>query len=106
MASILALVLAVQLGLVLVVALAGDDSGAFRAEEPLLTFSANDVDEVHIQAGDEEVVLRKRGRSWQLPDHYSFPANGDEVARLIERLEELKQGWPVATTGSAAKRFR
>ena len=103
---ILTAVLAAQLALVLVSTLGGDDRGAFRSEEPLLRFSVRDVEEIHVEAGDERVVLRKKGRSWRLPDHYDFPADGDDVERLLERLEKLEKGWPVATTGGAAKRFK
>jgi len=35
-----------------------------------------------------------------------FPADQQKVERLLDALEKLKKGWPVATTPSAAKRFK
>ena len=51
-------------------------------------------------------MLERSDGQWRLPDLSGFSAEQASVVRLLERLSDLDKGWPVATTGSAARRFK
>jgi hypothetical protein len=102
---ILTAALAVQMVL-LVIATTRTSEGSFRPAGPLLRFDAARVDEIRIDGPESHAVLRKVGERWKLPEHYDFPASAAAVGSLVERLAALEKERPVATTGSAAERFR
>ena len=84
-----------------------EDYGAFEPEEKLLSFDAETVDRIHIDGeADTRLVLTKQDSQWRLPELNDFPADQDNVKRLLDRLGNLEKGWPVATTKGAAKRFK
>ncbi len=58
------------------------------------------------EGGGESVVLRRHEDGWRLPGLHDFPASGEKVSVLLERLNGLKKGLPVAVSGSAPKRFK
>jgi hypothetical protein len=103
-------VLAAALGLQLVMAavanLSSERYGAFEAQEKLLTFDPDAIDGVRIEAADGSVLLSRRDGRWLVPDSGDFPADRAAVASLLDKLAALEKGWPVATTGGAAKRFK
>ncbi len=103
LSGLLVLQAAVAIGL----ALSRPDYGAFQASEPLLAFDAAAVQEVAIdEGGGESVMLRRNETGWRLPELYDFPASEEEVTDLLQRLNDLKKGLPVAVSGSAPKRFK
>ncbi len=106
--SILGVLLAVQVGAAVLLHLGGGEgSGEVAEGTPLLAFTPGDVDRVLIQDGDgEQVELRKRGETWILPDLHDFPADGNTLERLLDKLAGLEKGWPVATTAAAHQRFK
>lgn len=88
-------------------ALSGPDYGAFEASEPLVVFDAEAVEEVAINdGGGESVVLRRHEDGWRLPGLHDFPASDEKVSVLLERLNGLRKGLPVAVSSSAPKRFK
>jgi len=104
--QILSAVLVLQIGLAAALAFAGRSSGAFRSDEKLLGLDLASLDEIVIQdQGDPALVLRRRGTTWILPDHFGFPASASKVDRLAGTLFGIRKSWPVGTTEVAAKRF-
>jgi len=103
---ILSGLLAMQLVLAVVVHLAGEDFGAFQAEEKLLSFDEKALDGLRIEDGTVSVVLKKHEDIWRLPESGDFPASQSSVERLLDQLTTLEKGWPVAKTRSAARRFK
>jgi len=107
LAVILSGVLALQVAGAVALALNGPDYAAFRPSEPLLAFDPAKVTEVAIdQSKGYSVTLRRKDDSWVLPGLYDFPVEGDKVAKLLKDLGGLRKGLPVASAGTAAKRFK
>lgn len=105
--AVLSAVLVLQATLAAALFLSKERYGTFVADEKMFALDARDADSVTIEGGDaESLVLKKDGAAWTLPSMNGFPADGDAVDRLLERLEGLVKGWPVATTSGAARRFK
>lgn len=104
--SLLSALLAVQLVLAAVVNLTGEEYGAFQAEDRLLAFDRKAVDRLRIEGGDNSLLLARRGDKWLLPQSDDFPADKGGVDRLLDKLDAMKKGWPVATTSGATRRFK
>ena len=104
--SLLSGLLIAQLVLAVTINLAGEDYGAFQAEEKLLAFNPDQVDGLHIEGDAKSLLLEKREGRWQLPENGGFPADQDNVKRLLDKLTGLEKGWPVATSSGAARRFK
>jgi hypothetical protein len=104
---ILAGALAVQLALALLLTLGGSDYGSFKANEPLVAFDKAKIDEIAIdQTGGNSVTLKKAGGKWIVPAMAEFPADERQIGTMLDKMAELKKGWPVATTSDAADRFK
>ena len=102
---ILSGLLAAQLLLAAVLNLTGEDYGTFQAEEKLLSFNRQAVDGLRIDDGTDSIVLKKQEGKWLMPESGDFPASQPSVGRLLDKLAALEQGWPVAKTRSASRRF-
>jgi hypothetical protein len=99
--------LAVQIALASVLLFSGPNDEAFKAEEPLLAFEKEKVDQIAIdETGGSSVTLKKVDGKWLIPGMAKFPADQQRVAGLLDKLAGLKKGWPVATTSEAAERFK
>lgn len=104
---ILSGVLALQLALAVALTFSGSDNAAYEADERLLAFKKDQVDQIVIDtSGSNSVTLQKQDGNWIIPSMADFPAAQTRVAGLIDKLAEIKKGWPVATTSDAAKRFK
>lgn len=104
---ILSGILALQVVVVVAMHLRNNDYGAFKPQEKLLSFNTGAIDGISIEDGKHNsLVLSKHDGSWVLPDNGNFPASKSAVSQLLTKLADLKKGWPVATTGSAADRFK
>ncbi|HHH35586.1 MAG TPA: DUF4340 domain-containing protein [Gammaproteobacteria bacterium] len=105
--AILGVLLVLQLAAAVALQWEGRDLNAGQDEAALLDFAANDVD--HIRISDHEgasVELRRQDGAWRLTALAGFPADQATVERLLGKLAAMKQGWPVATTPAAARRFK
>ncbi len=103
----LTLVLAAQVGLAIALNMNRQQLAPFEPTASLLAFDRNSVDAITITGPDAaEVRLVKKDGRWILPDYYGFPADDASVAKLLETLAGMKEGWPVATTAGAAARFK
>ncbi|MBK1732851.1 hypothetical protein CKO41_13895 [Thiococcus pfennigii] len=103
---ILALVLALQLGLALVLSL-GRGGLTASPETPLLAFERTAIDRLHIEhTGAEPLTLERRDGRWVIADLEGFPAAEAKVDGLIEQLAGLRKRLPVATSAEAQGRFK
>jgi len=102
----LAVLLAAQLGLALLLSL---DQGRFETspEGPLLEFDPARVERLRIErSGAEALIIERAEAGWILPAHAGFPAAEAKVAALLERLADLRRRLPVATSNEALTRFK
>ncbi|MCW8127265.1 DUF4340 domain-containing protein [Microbulbifer halophilus] len=76
-----------------------------QQREPLLAVETGQIEKLEISDGDASVTLRKQGDTWLLPELEKLPANADKLDTLLEKLQGLRTGWPVATTDSSRERF-
>ncbi|NOY71148.1 MAG: DUF4340 domain-containing protein [Gammaproteobacteria bacterium] len=73
---------------------------------PLVQSKQNQIDKIVISGESKTLTLTRPGAEWILPDYYDFPVAENQVSTLIQKLADFKEGWPVATTAAAAKRFK
>ncbi len=100
-------ILALQLGLAGVLALSGSDYAAYDAKDPLIAFDQGKIDQIAIdQTGGNSVTLKKQDGKWVIPSSAEFPADATKVTQFLDKLHDLKKGFPVATTSEAAGRFK
>ena len=104
--AILSGLLIIQVVLALALNMTGEDYSAFQAREKLLTFDKNTVDSLKIEDGSNSLTLKKQDGKWRLPESSNFPTSSDTVEQLLDKLAALEKGWPVATSSSAAQRFK
>lgn len=82
-----------------------DDYAEFHSDEVLLSFEPKAVDKIRIDSTAETTVLMKTEGGWQVEKSDESPVNSSNIERLLKTLADLKKGWPVANTSSAAERF-
>lgn len=104
---LLSALLTVQVLLALGLAYTGPDLSAEAGDAPFLAVEADAVDRITLEGPeDDRVVLAKTDGAWRLPETDDFPADGEKVARVLERLADLERGRTVATSGEAQVRFK
>lgn len=104
---ILSALLILQLGMATALRLKQPSHKTSQTRESLLNFDITAVDTITISDSDGVTLrLRKQDNAWRLPPLNDFPADATVVQRLLGKLATLKQGWPVATTATAAQRFK
>jgi hypothetical protein len=102
--TLLSALLAVQLVIIALVLLTdGSVSGAENGL--LLAFEPEAVDEIRIGATENGagVVVTRDADGWRLADGH--PADADKANEVLNRLADLRAGWPVATSAGAGARF-
>ena len=70
-------------------------------------FPVNAIDELRI--GDEydnEVVLKRLGDKWLLPNMENLPANTDKIEKLLQQITTQSGNWPIADSPAARQRFQ
>jgi Domain of unknown function (DUF4340) len=113
----LAAALALQLAIVVGLGLRGDRMSRAAAGAALIDAKLDAVDQLVIDGpvakdapggspAPSRVELVKRDSRWRLPGYHDAPADAARVTALIERVGKLQRGLPVATTDSAAPRFK
>ncbi len=104
---LLSVLLVVQIALAAGLVLNGNTLSAAENDKPLFAFKADAIDRISIDGPNQShVVLAKSNGHWQLPDMGNFPADDERVKRLLDRIDRLKLGEPVATTSGARERFK
>jgi hypothetical protein len=102
---ILSAVLVLQLVLAAGLHWAGSANSAGESGQKLLAVDFDQLDGLRIEDGNSSVAIRKINQEWQLPD-IDFPAAATRLNDFLDKLNELEKGWPVATSGDAAGRFK
>jgi hypothetical protein len=103
--KILALVLAAQLLLVVVVFWPQSNEAAGTANSALLTFDADTVNRIAISDADNTVILSRNEDGWRMPEYHGLPVDMDKLPAVLNVLPGLARGWPVANKASAQTRF-
>lgn len=57
---------------------------------PDLFEQLSDVDTIRFASGEGDFTLKRDGEDWYLPDYYNYPANFDEVKRMLIDLSEAE----------------
>lgn len=106
--TIAAILLMLQIGLVVALQIGGKTaSDLAKPDAPLLGFAVDAVTTLEITGAEKDrIVIQKKDGGWILPDSFAAPAGAEQVAALLTRLSEMKQGFAVATSAAAAKRFK
>lgn len=103
---ILGVIFIAQLMVVTVLLLPTEESRENINQQGLFTFSPEKIDKIVISGEGKVLVLNSENTEWSLPEYYGFPVAENRVPAFIQKLIDFKQGWPVATTAAAAKRFK
>ncbi|SHO43131.1 DUF4340 domain-containing protein [Desulfopila aestuarii] len=102
-----AILLLVQLGLVAFSQITNRKDMSTSPETPFLAVKGEEVTGLTIIGDkDEKVILEKRNGAWILPETFDLPADQKQATTLIDKLVALKQGFVVASSREAAKRFQ
>ncbi len=80
-------------------------SATSEQQHPLLSFATDELDKIVISEADSSVTLKKEAGSWVLPAYQNLPANQTKLTDVLENLNNMKGGWPVATSASSHERF-
>ncbi|MGF1543233.1 MAG: DUF4340 domain-containing protein [Parvularculaceae bacterium] len=102
----LSVLLLIQAGLAGLLLTTSGSDGAFEAREPLLAFDVDAATRLVVSDGENEAVVERGDGGWTMPALGGFPADAEKVARLLDRLADLKRGWPVAQTRANAGRYK
>ncbi len=104
---VLTTLVVVQLALTVALAFSGQDYGAFRSDQKLMALDAEAVNRIVIQGEEgQSVEMLKDGDKWIMPDLDRFPVAAQPAEALVTKVADLTKGWPVATSSSAADRFK
>ncbi len=104
---VLTTLVVLQLALAVALAFSGQDYGAFQSGQKLMALDAETVDRIIIQGEEgKRVELLKDGDKWFLPDLDRFPVAPQPAEALATNVAGLTKGWPIATSSSAADRFK
>lgn len=104
--QILIILLAVQIAIGAAIfwprTVASDTGGPLLAE-----FKTQDVAEVTISDGDDNhVTLKKQGDNWVLPEAGDYPAKGEDMNSLLEKISAVKTNRLVTQTEASQKRLQ
>ena len=100
----LAVIAVIQVALIAFTWSGKTDLKSHSGSSTLLTFSQTDVDAILIEDKENKILITKKDDKWLLPD--GFPADGNKVKNLLEKLAGLQYGLPVATSKQSLSRFR
>jgi hypothetical protein len=105
--KIAAALLVLQIGLAVVLYVGDTGTDMQKPNTPLLGFTVDAVTTLTLTDPEKgQLVLQKSGTGWILPSSFNAPANAGQVSSLLAKLAGLKQGFAVATTAAAGKRFK
>ncbi len=99
--------LVAQIGLALALNISKKGISTGTPDTLFLTFSPNMVHSLEITNGEgKSLVIEKSKDGWIVPAHFSAPVDTTKVKALVDKLAGIKQGFVVANTADAAKRFK
>lgn len=77
--------------------------------QPLLAFERDferdDVNRIVISTDESSVTMNKAENQWQLDGQQSLPVAESKLQGVIDQIEGIKTGWPVAQTDSSRERL-
>ena len=104
---LLALLLAVQLGLALALGLHGHSLEAFKGATPLLGVKDAAIDHLVLDGTDgTRLALEKKDGRWILSADFGVPASQQKIDDLLERLNKIVRPWPAGTGKDLEQRFK
>ena len=71
----------------------------------LFNFEQKKISRVVISDGNSTATLNKLDQKWVLSDLQQLPVNKNKLTDFLDKLTQLKTGWPVATTKDSHIRF-
>lgn len=96
-----------QIGLSVALNLSNKGIEAGAPDTLFLTVFPEQVESLEFtDAKGSSLTLQKEQKGWVMPTHFSAPADESKVSELLDRLAGMKQGFVVATSPDAAKRFK
>ncbi len=106
----LGIALAVQLVIAGGLFAAHQQSGTESVARPLLAIerdgiSRDSIDRIVISTNDSSVTMNKAGNKWQLDGDHALPVAENKLEGVIDQIEDIKTGWPVARTDSSRERL-
>lgn len=102
-----AVLLGIQIALVVALNVTHTGQQAASPATPLLGFAPDSVNVLEITGPEgKRLVLRKNETGWILPDSFAAPAGVEQISALLAKLAGLQQGFVVAASEEAAKRFK
>jgi hypothetical protein len=69
---------------------ADDNQDAYGLLFPELFEQLSEVDNIQFASGEGEFTLYREGEDWFIREHYNYPANFDEVKRMLIDLSEAE----------------
>lgn len=124
--TVLVVVLALQLGLAALLAHRKNPLAASTPQTPLISASLDHIDQIVIEgqptrggaattdsapastgatSARVELAKQKDGQ-WLVTNYFNAPADKFRLSSVLDELESLKRGLPVATSAEALKRFK
>lgn len=77
-----------------------------NTRESLLSLSKAKIDKLEISGDEQTVVLQKQNDQWILPELHDLPVNSVKLNTVLDNLNALQTGWPIATTKGSHQRFK
>lgn len=74
-------------------------------ETYLPNFPVNDITEIRIRAGTNEMVLSKAEDRWVVRQRANYPASFSEISEFLRKLADLKPGDPIEVNQNQLGRF-
>ncbi|MDI9400837.1 MAG: DUF4340 domain-containing protein [Limisphaerales bacterium] len=92
--ALIGLIVAAAVAIAITASLMKKDSASWQtAEVGGLLFEdlpVNDVEQIHITQGSENLTLNKQNDIWVVKERYNYPASFQDISQLVIRLSETK----------------
>jgi hypothetical protein len=103
----LALILAIQCGIVAVLYWPQSAPTDAKGIASLLPFDPDEIDEIYVEdAQGNEAVLLRMSDQWILPDLAGMPIDSEMIDKLRNSISNRAGEWPIATTAASRQRFQ
>jgi hypothetical protein len=76
-----------------------------KSSKSLLSFDKQQVTRITISDDENIADLKKADGTWTMSRLDNLPVNPGKLRGLIDKLEALQAGWPIATSDSSHQRF-
>lgn len=76
-----------------------------QALQSLVSVDQSRLSRVVISDGQNTTTLLNSDGQWRLPEAGNLPVDSEKLGSLLDKVNGLKTGWPVATSSSSQQRF-